>query len=331
MSSELASLIEANTRIDGCSFPTQIPGLHLSRFSSPTQPRRGVQRPILAVVAQGSKQLMLGDEAFTYDPGHYLVISIDLPVSGRVTAASKAKPFLAMSLDLDVKQISSLRTSGNFQRATKPDRGVFLSRMTPELLDPVTRLLRLLGKPEDSAVLAPLLQREILYRLWRSEQGARLERMAQSDGHASGVEKAVIWLKENFDKPFSIKLIAQEANMSPSGLHLHFKTLTNMTPLQYQKHLRLQVARQLMMAEALDASAAAYHVGYASRSQFTREYSRLFGFPPLRDVEHQRQRAFALMRSSSQPFSGSMRASAKGDPLNRREAAVQLHGETGER
>jgi transcriptional regulator GlxA family with amidase domain len=161
--------------------------------------------------------------------------------------------------------------------------------MTPELLDPVLRLLRLLGKPEDSAVLAPLLQREILYRLWRSEQGEQLERMAQSNGHASGVVKAVIWLKENFEKPFSIKLIAEETNMSPSGLHHHFKALTNMTPLQYQKHLRLQEARRLMLVEAMDASAAAYHVGYVSRSQFTREYSRLFGAPPLRDVEQIRQ------------------------------------------
>jgi AraC-like DNA-binding protein len=245
----------------------------------------------LAIVAQGSKQLMLGDEAFTYDPGHYLVVSLDLPVSGRVTAASKAKPFLGMSLDLDVKQIPSLRTSGKIQRATKPDRGLFLSRLTPELLDPVLRLLRLLGKPEDSAVLAPLLHREILYRLWRSEQGEQLERMAQADGHASGVAKAVLWLKENFDKPFSIKLIAQEANMSPSGLHHHFKTLTNMTPLQYQKHLRLQEARRLMLVEAMDASAAAYHVGYFSRSQFTREYSRLFGTPPFRDVEQIRQQS----------------------------------------
>ena len=289
MSSELVALIEANTRIDGSYFPTLIPGLHLSRFSSPTQSRRGVQCPTLAIVAQGSKQLMLGDEAFTYDPGHYLVVSLDLPLSSRVTAASKAKPYLGMSLDLDVKQIPSLRTSGKIQRVTKPDRGAFIGRMTPELLDPVLRLLRLLGKPEDSAVLAPLLQREILYRLWRSEQGEQLERMAQSDGNASGVVKAVLWLKENFDKPFSIKLIAQETNMSPSGLHHHFKALTNMTPLQYQKHLRLQEARRLMLVEALDASAAAYHVGYVSRTQFTREYSRLFGAPPLRDVEQVRQ------------------------------------------
>jgi AraC-like DNA-binding protein len=288
MSSELTSLIEANTRIDG-TFPTPIPGLHLSRFSSRTQPCHAVQCPTLAIVAQGSKQIMLGDEAFTYAPGHCLVVSLDLPVSARVTAASKTKPFLGMSLGLDVKQIPAFRSSGKIQRATKPDCGVFLSRVTPELLDPVLRLLRLLGKPEDSAVLAPLLQREILYRLWRSEQGEQLERMAQSDGNASGVVKAVIWLKENFDKPFSIKLIAQETNMSPSGLHHHFKTLTNMTPLQYQKHLRLQEARRLMLVEALDASAAAYHVGYVSRTQFTREYSRLFGAPPLRDVEQIRQ------------------------------------------
>jgi AraC-like DNA-binding protein len=291
MSSELTSLIEANTRIDG-TFPTPIPGLHLSRYSSRTQPGHGVvQCPTLAIVAQGSKQIMLGDEVFTYAPGFCLVVSLDLPVSGRVTSASKAKPFLGMHRDLDVKQIPSLRTSGKIQRAKKPDRGVFLSRMTPELLGPVLRLLRLLGKPEDSAVLAPLLQREILYRLWRSEQGEQLERMAQADGNASGVVKAVIWLKENFDKPFSIKLVAQEANMSPSGLHHHFKTLTNMTPLEYQTHLRLQEARRLMLVEAMDASAAAYHVGYVSRSQFTREYSRLFGTPPFRHVEQIRRQS----------------------------------------
>jgi AraC-like DNA-binding protein len=288
MSSDLASLVEANTRIDG-SFPTPIPGLHLSRYSSPTQPGHGVQCPTLAIVAQGTKQVMLGNEAFTYAPGYCLVVSLDLPVSGRVTMASKAKPFLGLHMDLDVKQIPSLRTSGTIQRAKKPDRGVFLSRMTPELLDPVLRMLRLLGKPEDSAVLAPLLQREILYRLWRGEQGEQLERLAQADGNASGVVKAVIWLKENFGKPFSIKLIAEETNMSPSGLHHHFKTLTNMTPLQYQKHLRLQEARRLMLVKSMDASAAAYHVGYVSRSQFTREYSRLFGAPPLRDVEQIRQ------------------------------------------
>src|ERR1700756_6624 len=229
MSSELASLIEANTRIDG-AFPTPIPGLHLTRYSSRTQPHQVVQSPTLSIVAQGTKQVMLGNEAFTYAPGYCWVVSLDLPVSGRVTTASKAKPFLGMHMDLDVKQIPSLRTSGKIQRAKKPDRGVFLSRMTPELLDPVLRLLRLLGKPEDSAVLAPLLQREILYRLWRGEQGEQLERMAQSDGNASGIVKAVIWLKENFDKPFSIKLIAEQTNMSPSGLHHHFKTLTNMTP-----------------------------------------------------------------------------------------------------
>jgi AraC-like DNA-binding protein len=133
------------------------------------------------------------------------------------------------------------------------------------------------------------VQREILYRLWRSEQGEQLERMAQSDGSASGVAKAVIWLKENFDQPFSIKRIAKQTNMSPSGLHHHFKTITNMTPLQYQKQLRLQEARRLMLVEAMDASAAAYRVGYFSRSQFTREYSRLFGAPPFRDVEQIRQ------------------------------------------
>jgi AraC-like DNA-binding protein len=288
MSSELESLIEANTRIDG-TFSTTIPGLHLSRYSSPTQPSQGVQCAALSIVAQGTKQVRLGNEVFSYNQGHYLVVSLDLPVSGRVTKASAAKPFLGMRLDLDIKQIPSIRTSSTIQRATKPARGVFVSRMTPELLDPVLRLLGLLGKPEDSIVLAPLLQREILYRLLRGQQGEQLERMAQSDGNASGVVKAIIWLKENFDKPFSIKHIAQEANMSPSGLHHHFKTLTNMSPLQYQKHLRLQEARRLMLAHAMDASAAAYHVGYVSRSQFSREYSRLFGAPPLRDLEQARQ------------------------------------------
>src|SRR5258707_2449747 len=202
MSSELASLIEANTRIDG-AFPTPIPGLHLSRYSSRTQPHQVVQSPTLSIVAQGTKQVMLGNEAFTYAPGYCLVVSLDQPVSGRVTTASKAKPFLGMYMDLDVKQIPSLRTSGKIQRVKKPDRGVFLSRMTPELLDPVLRLLRLLGKPEDSAVLAPLLHREILYAFCGTRQGGHFDRLAQSVGNATAVAKAVLWLKENFAKPFS--------------------------------------------------------------------------------------------------------------------------------
>jgi hypothetical protein len=193
MSSELASLIETSTRIDG-AFPTPIPGLHLCISLA--------IRHLHSRVRGCSVQL---SPSSPREPSRSCWVTRLSP-----TTASKAKPFLGMRLDLNVRQIPSLRTSGKMQRARKPDRGVFVSRMTPELLDAVLRLLRLLGKPEDTAVLVLLLHREILYRLWRGEQGEQLKRMAQSDGNASVVAKAVIWLKENFDKPFSIKLIAQE-------------------------------------------------------------------------------------------------------------------------
>jgi AraC-like DNA-binding protein len=298
MLSELASLIAGNIKEDGeCA--TSIPGLHLFRQSSPTKPISDVVSPTLVIVAQGAKQVMLREEVYTYDPAHYLVVSIDLPLSVAVVRASRSIPYLGMRLDLDVGLIRAFKAAGTMKYVSKAEsaRGIFVSRTTPELLDAVIRLLRMLKSPQDSAVLAPLLHQEILYRLVSGPQGTQLERIARTESEAHRISKAVSWLKKNFDQPISVESIAKQANMSPSGLYHHFKALTNMSPLQFQKQLRLQEARRLMLANSMDAASEAYQVGYVSPSQFNREYSRLFGAPPLRDVDQVRNH----LRSVSRP------------------------------
>jgi AraC-like DNA-binding protein len=290
MQTELAALIDRHTPHDGM-FSTPISSLRLFRNSSPTSPVHGIQAPALAIVAQGKKCVVLGHESFLYDSEHYLVVSLDLPLSAKVISASRAKPYLALCLYLDVSQVASLRLAGRGESTINEhrDRGVFVSRLNADLLDPVIRLLRMLDRPYDIEVLEPLIQREILYRLLQGEQGTQLWRISQADSLTNRISKAIAWLQTNFNQPFSMEAITVVANMSPSGLQHHFKTLTNMSPLQYQKHLRLQKARMLMLSDTMDVASAAYQVGYVSPSQFSREYHRLFGASPLRDVEHLRR------------------------------------------
>jgi AraC-like DNA-binding protein len=286
-SAELASLIFANARHEG-AHATPVAGLHLFRESAPTVPDQCVQTPALAVVAQGAKELRLGDKSYAYDCNQYLVVSLDLPMAVSVTKATRGEPYLGLRFDLDLSLLSSLeaniprRRGGNYE-------GLYLSRMTADLLDPLIRLLRLLARPQDIPVIAPLLQREVLYRLTQSEQGEHLRRIAQIDSEGNRIARAIAWLKANFMRPFSMVALADAANMSPSGLHHHFKAITKMSPLTFQKHLRLQEARRLMLAHSLDAATAAYKVGYVSPSQFSREYKRLFGAPPSYDVQRTRQ------------------------------------------
>ncbi len=288
MPRELASLIAANTNQDGV-FSTAVPGLYLYRHSRPTVSVQGVMAPALAIVAQGAKSVTLGNESYLYNADHYLVVSVDLPLTGNVTSASRAVPYLGIRYDLDVVRIASLRVEGKLgSTKAATERGIYVSRMTPGLADAVLRLMRLLKTPDDIEVLAPLLHQEILYRLLRGDQGAILERIAQTDSHTQRIMRAVNWLKANFSQPFSIEAVANVANMSPSALHEHFRRLTSMSPLQFQKQLCLQEARRLLLAQAMDAASAAYEVGYVSPSQFSREYTRLFGMPPLRDIEHLR-------------------------------------------
>lgn len=286
---ELTALIDRLTGTDG-TYPTAIAPLTLYRMSAPSVPVHGVQKPTFCVIAQGGKLTVLGADNHRHDSSHYLLLSVELPLTVQITEASPASPYLGMCLDIEPRQISALlmEMDGLEGAARTPAGGaapsLSLSRTDAPLLDAVLRLLRLLDTPQDVPVLAPLALREILYRLLTGEQGARLRQIAVSDSLTHRVAKAIAWLKQHYAEPLDIETIAQEVCMSASSLHHHFKTVTALSPLQYQKHLRLQEARRLMLSDALDAATAGYRVGYQSPSQFNREYSRLFGAPPLRDI-----------------------------------------------
>jgi AraC-like DNA-binding protein len=285
----LAELIERFTGEDGIH-ETSVEGLRFARWATPSGPMCGVQEPSLCLIVQGAKQAMLGNEVYEYDASRYLVASVDLPVTGRVTMASAESPYLCFVLRLSPTDIASLVTQAETASAplTPPSRGISVGQCDPELLNAALRLARLLEAPQDIPLLAPLVIREILYRLLRSGQGGMLRHIAVADSQGHRVAKAIGWLRSNYHQPLRIEHIAREVHMSPSALHHHFKAVTAMSPLQYQKQLRLQEARRLMLSEVVDAATAGHRVGYESPSQFSREYSRMFGAPPLRDVERLR-------------------------------------------
>jgi AraC-like DNA-binding protein len=290
---ELAEVIERLTGRDG-TYQTAIAPLCLFRSSSPSGPfpTPVVYEPAFCFVAQGSKRVMLADEVYHYDPTHFLLVSVDLPLSGQIVEASPQSPYLGLRIDLDPGQVGELIADSGSEAPRLPTRrGLAVSPVDPPLLDAVVRLLLLLDHPRDIGVLAPLVLREITYRLLTGEQGPRLHQIAAQDGQAWRIAGAVGWLKRNFTRPFSIEALAREVHLSPSGLQHHFKAVTAMSPLQYQKRLRLQEARRLMLGERLDAAEAGYRVGYESPSQFSREYRRLFGEPPRRDMALLRARA----------------------------------------
>ncbi|HEX4779895.1 MAG TPA: AraC family transcriptional regulator [Usitatibacter sp.] len=290
---DLAGLLTRFTaRAGDGSHATPIPGVTIHRFSAPSPLRvHAVQNPCVAVIAQGVKRVMLGDEVYTYDRANFLTGSVDLPVSSQVVEASAAAPYLSLKLDVDPREIAALLLEAPetvTADAATPARGIFMSRSDAALIESFVRLLRLLEAPEDIAVLAPLARREILYRLLKGEQGFRLRQIANVTGHAKRIAKAIEWLRTNFRQALRIEDLAAQANMSTSSFHEHFRAVTAMSPLQFQKRLRLQEARALLLAEALDAATAGHRVGYESPSQFSREYSRLFGVPPATDVKRMR-------------------------------------------
>jgi AraC-like DNA-binding protein len=287
---ELSMRVARLTPADG-THQTALPSLALSRGSTPTLCMPAVYQPCLAIVVQGRKRTVLNNEVFQYDALNYLVVSVTLHGMGQVLEATPEHPFLSIRLNLDLEEIARLVLELG-DRGPSPaaaDRGLFVARLDEPLLDAVLRMVKLLETPEDIDVLAPVIQREIYYRILRGDLGSRLVDLAQSEGGNHRVVRAIEWLKQHYVTPLRIEALADAVHMSPSALHHRFKAVTAMSPLQYQKHLRLHEARRLMFADGVECAAAGHRVGYESASQFSREYRRLFGAPPRSEIARLRE------------------------------------------
>jgi AraC-like DNA-binding protein len=276
---------------DGELHTTAVPGLSLYRRDEPTGPISGMYEPSICMVAQGAKRVLLGDDTYVYDAHHYLITSVHLPTVVQIIEASPEKPYLGLRLKLDQREISQLMVDSNLPqpRVQQSSRGMATGEVPLPLLTAIQRLIDLLAEQQDIPILAPIIQREIIYRLLVGDQGARLRQTASAGSQSHQIARAIDWLKVNFTQPLRIDDLAAQASMSSSTFHHHFRSMTALSPLQFQKQLRLQEARRLMLTERLDAATAAFQVGYESPSQFSREYNRLFGVPPLRDITKLRQ------------------------------------------
>lgn len=267
-------------------YVTSIAGLGFFRREHPTPPVVCIVEPSIIIVAQGEKQLWVGGEGYPYDTTRFLVTSLDLPANSEVLAASPEQPCLGLTFKLDLRMLAELITQGDLPptRERSVTKGVGIGSMTAAMLASFERLLALLDEPEAIPVLAPLIQREIHYRLLKSDQAGRLRQITSVDGQGYRIAKAIDWLKLNYTSALRVDELAAHVQMSTPTFHHHFRQLTAMSPLQYQKWLRLNEARRLMLNEHQDVSSAAFKVGYESPSQFSREYSRLFGVAPKRDI-----------------------------------------------
>jgi AraC-like DNA-binding protein len=282
---ELAALVTRLTPLEGI-YPSAVPGLTVIRANAPSTPTPSVYEPSLCIVVQGRKRAVLGDDVYYYDALNYLTVSVTLPAIGHVLEATPEKPYLCLRLELDARMIGELLLQvGRSAVPPSTDRGLYVARTGPQLLDAVLRLTRLLEKPRDAAILAPLVLREIHYRVLTGELGHRLRELCVVDSQVNRVARAIELLRKRFTESLRIEDLAAAAHMSESSLHHRFKAVTAMSPMQFQKHLRLHEARRLMLTEGLEAAAAAHRVGYESPSQFSREYRRLFGAPPRREIE----------------------------------------------
>ena len=306
---EFAELIDRHSGSDGIH-TTAIPRLILYRASGMEEPMHAVYEPAVCIIAQGRKQAIAGEGVYLYDEDKYLVVSVGVPVVGQILEASPEKPFLCLALGLDAATIGALMVESDMERAVQaaPESALSVSALGPELLDACIRMLRLLGTPRDIPVLAPLAEREILYRLLQGDQAARLSQIACADSRLHDVNRAITWIKRNFRSALTVEELAAEAHMSASALHQYFKMVTGVSPLQFQKHLRLLEARRLMLSRAVDAATAGHSVGYESASQFSREYRRLFGAPPVRDIESLRARWGNELPDSRQLLTGQANA-----------------------
>jgi AraC-like DNA-binding protein len=287
---ELRGLTAKYSKGDGMH-AAAVAGLHCIQLSEPHQELPHVYNPCVCVIVQGAKQVLLEDEIYRYAPPQFLAVSVDLPLMGQVTVASREKPYLCLAIDLDARQIADLiaasSDAGWSRRETA--RGLFVGDLDDALLETTLRLTRLLDTPRDIPVLAPLAMREFHYRLLNSPYGPVIAQMAIAGSNTHKVGQIIRHIKTRIAEPILVEELASMANMSASSFHQHFKAVTAMSPVQYQKRLRLTEARQLLLAGNSDAASAAYRVGYQSVSQFSREYARMFGAPPIRDVEALRQ------------------------------------------
>lgn len=285
---ELIARLARVIRQDGSVEP--LAGLTLHRASAPTGLAHGASCPSFCLVAQGSKDIVLGDTRYRYGPAHYIISSAALPISTRITKASREQPYLGLVLKLDPILVGSVlvevgQVAPRFHAAVP---AIDVSSVDADLLDAAVRLVRLLDSPTDARFLMPPITREVVYRLLRGAQDERLHQIAALGGNTHQIAQAIERLRNDFDQPLRIEKVAQDLGMSISSFNHHFRALTAMSPLQFQKLLRLQEARRLMLSEGVDAAGAGYRVGYRNASHFTREYKRLFGAPPIRDVEQLR-------------------------------------------
>jgi AraC-like DNA-binding protein len=281
--SELVAAVRKYSKSDGVT-DTAIAALHCFKMSLPSGQFPIIYRPSLCLIVQGAKSVMLDREIFHYGVGEFLVVSVDLPTTGQITLASEDRPYLCLQLDIDASQLGDLIAQTGLTSSARSSRGLFIGRADEILTDCLLRLIRLLETPRDIAALAPMIVRESYYRLLQSEHGGKIAQLAIAGSIMQQIAKVIEFLKIDYRDKIRVEELAAMAHMSPSSFHHHFKQITALSPLQYQKRLRLQEARRLMMAELSDAASAAYRVGYDSPSQFSREYCRLFGAPPITDI-----------------------------------------------
>ena len=283
LAKQIARLTEKQSR-----FESDIPGLLLFRYEATSEPVSAMYEPSICLVVQGAKRVRLGEEEFVYDANQYLITSVGLPVVANIVMASKEAPLLGLVLKLDLDVVAQLIVDGNLpvSRYGNTGTGMAVSDISAQLLGNFSHLLELLDSPADIPILAPLVMKEILYRLLSEEQGQRIKHIATKGSQGFQIAKAIDWLRENYVQQLKVDGLAKATGMSISTFHQHFRAVTAMSPLQYQKWLRLHEARRLMLVERQDATTAALQVGYDSPSQFSREYKRQFGAPPLRDIKN---------------------------------------------
>lgn len=290
MNTALAELRRLTAHAESRRTETGIPRVAMVKGEIPEHQLAGIYEPMVNLILQGGKTLTIGSHTYRYDPVHYFVMSIDVPATGTVYPGRRGEPYLAVALTLDPNIVAALLDDlPRPGRNTSPERGYSICPMTQELLDAWLRLLRLMQHPDDIAALAPAYEREILYRVLQGPQGWMLREIALPDSMLSRVRRTIAWLRKHHARPVHVESLADLAAMSPATFHRHFKAVTAMSPIQFQKQIRLLRARQLLITGVQTASDAAYQVGYESPSQFSRDYTRFFGASPMRDAHRLRE------------------------------------------